>query len=104
MNKISGVIITFNEERKIGRCIGSIHDIVDEVVVVDSLSTDSTEEICRSFEKVRFIKQPFLGYVHQKNFANNQATGDYILSLDGDEELDDVAREEVKKAPPIKDE
>jgi glycosyltransferase involved in cell wall biosynthesis len=97
MNTISVVIITLNEEDKIGRCISSVHDIVDEVVVVDSYSTDRTEEVCRSFDKVVFIKQKFLGYIEQKNFAKDQAKGNFILSLDADEALDADAREELKK-------
>jgi glycosyltransferase involved in cell wall biosynthesis len=97
MNTISAVIITLNEEDKIGRCMSSVHDIVDEIIVVDSYSTDRTEEICRSFNKVVFIKQKFLGYIEQKNFAKDQAKSDFILSLDADEALDAEAREELKK-------
>jgi glycosyltransferase involved in cell wall biosynthesis len=97
MNTISVVIITLNEEDKIGRCISSVHDIADEVIVVDSYSTDRTEEICRSFDKVVFIGQKFLGYIEQKNFAKDQAKSDFILSLDADEALDAEAREELKK-------
>lgn len=93
MTKISGVVITFNEERNIGRCLESLKDVADELVVIDSLSTDRTEEICRQY-KVRFIKQPFLGYVDQKAFAVRQAQYDFVLSLDADEALS----EELKKS------
>ena len=88
---ITAVIITHNEERNILRCLNSVHDVVDEVVVVDSLSTDNTEAICRKFG-VRFVKQQWLGYSEQKNFANSLASNDWILSIDADEELSDELR------------
>ncbi|MBQ0735759.1 glycosyltransferase family 2 protein [Aquimarina celericrescens] len=86
MIKLSGVIITYNEERKIETCLTSLKDVVDEIVVVDSFSTDKTEEICGKFG-VKFIKQKFLGYKEQKNFAITQASYSHIISLDGDEAL-----------------
>lgn len=86
MIKLSGVIITFNEERNIEHCLQSLIDVVDEIVVVDSYSTDATKSICASFP-VKFIEQKFLGYIEQKNFALEQASNDYIISLDGDEAL-----------------
>ncbi|GAA3509385.1 glycosyltransferase family 2 protein [Aquimarina addita] len=86
MIKLSGVIITYNEERKIQECLASLVDVVDEIVVVDSYSTDRTEEICKQFD-VKFVKQEFLGYLEQKNFAITQASHDHIVSLDGDEAL-----------------
>ena len=84
--KISAVIITFNEEANIRRCLHSLRDIADEIVVVDSFSTDRTESICSEFG-VRFIKNPFVGHIEQKNFAMDQAAHDLVLSLDADEEL-----------------
>ena len=86
--QISGVIITFNEEEHLEKCLSSLVPIVDEIVVVDSFSTDRTEEICKKF-KVRFIQNKFEGYIEQKNFALSLATYDYVLSLDGDEALSD---------------
>ncbi|GAA0872240.1 glycosyltransferase family 2 protein [Gangjinia marincola] len=86
MVKLSAVIITFNEERKIRDCLISLIDVADEIVVVDSYSTDQTKAICQSFN-VRFIEQTFLGYKEQKNFAVEQASHSYIISLDGDEAL-----------------
>ena len=96
MIKLSVVIITFNEERNIGRCLESVKNIADEMLVVDSLSTDKTREICESFN-VRFVSQKFLGYVEQKNFAMNLATNDYILSLDADEALSNELSDEILK-------
>ncbi|MDR1671946.1 MAG: glycosyltransferase family 2 protein [Bacteroidales bacterium] len=86
MEKISAVIITFNEERNIVRCLQSLQGIVDEIVVVDSGSTDCTEALCRPFG-VRFILHPFEGHIQQKNFAVKQASTQYVLSLDADEAL-----------------
>lgn len=89
MLPLSAVIITFNEERHIARCIDSLREVADEIVVVDSLSTDRTREIC--LEKgVRFVSHAFEGYVAQKNFAVSQATNEHVLSVDADEILSDV--------------
>ncbi len=84
--KISVVIITLNEERDIKRCLDSVQSIADEIVVVDSFSTDKTKEICESYS-VKFIENRFEGHIQQKNFAKNQAKYDYVLSLDADEAL-----------------
>ncbi|RLD58345.1 MAG: glycosyltransferase family 2 protein, partial [Bacteroidetes bacterium] len=89
--QISAVIITYNEERNIGRCLDSLSDVADEIVVVDSYSSDRTEEICRSYNAV-FIKHKFTGHIQQKNWAILQASSPYILSLDADE----VLSEELK--------
>lgn len=94
MIKLSGVIITFNEERNIERCLKSLQHVVDEIVVVDSYSTDNTKQICLEYN-VRFIEQSFLGYIEQKNFALNQATHDYIVSLDGDEVLSEELQDSI---------
>jgi glycosyltransferase involved in cell wall biosynthesis len=91
MTKLSATIITFNEDANIGRCLQSLQDVADEIVVVDSLSTDRTREICRSFG-VRFIEHPFPGYIEQKNFALAQASHPYVLSLDADESLSEALR------------
>lgn len=94
MIKISGVIITYNEEKFIENCLLSIRDIVDEIVVVDSFSIDKTEEICKKYN-VKFIKNKFLGFTTQKNFASEQAENDIILSLDADEELSEELKKEI---------
>lgn len=93
MVRISAIVITFNEERKIGRCIDSLLAVSDEVIVVDSYSTDSTGEICRS-RGVRFVEHVFQGHIEQKNFALSLATHEYVLSLDADEYLS----EELKRS------
>jgi glycosyltransferase involved in cell wall biosynthesis len=94
MPKISAVIISFNEEEYIGRCLESLEEIADEIIVVDSFSTDRTEEICRKYN-VRFIKHEFEGYRDQKNYALSLASNRYVLSLDADEALSQKLRESV---------
>lgn len=96
MVKISAVIITFNEEKNIERCIRSVQRVADEVLVVDSYSTDRTESICRNLG-VRFILHKFEGYRDQKNYAISQATSDFILSLDADEALSVELEQEILK-------
>ncbi len=96
MIKLSAVIITFNEEKNIERCLQSLQGVVDEIVVVDSFSTDSTEEICKKYN-VRFIKHPFEGYIEQKNWATQQAKNDYVLSLDADEALSEELKKSILK-------
>ncbi len=86
MTAISAVIITQNEERNIGRCLTSLHKVADEIIVVDSGSTDNTESICKKYG-VRFVHHPWEGYSGQKNYANSLATQPWILSIDADEEL-----------------
>jgi glycosyltransferase involved in cell wall biosynthesis len=96
-NGLSAVIITYNEERNIERCLASLVGVADEILVVDSFSTDKTEEICRRFN-VRFICNAFGGHIEQKNFAASQAANDYVLSLDADEALTDDLRDSILKA------
>jgi glycosyltransferase involved in cell wall biosynthesis len=98
---ISAVIITFNEDGNIERCLTSLNDIVDEIVVVDSYSTDKTAEICKTFG-VKFIQNSFEGHIQQKNFAISCASFDWILSLDADEALSETLRNsiiQIKKQP-----
>jgi len=96
MPKLSVVIITFNEERNIGRCLESVKDIADEIVVVDSFSTDKTREICESYG-VKFIEHTFEGHIKQKNFAISQANYTHQLSLDADEALSEKLKAEILK-------
>lgn len=91
---VSAVVITFNEEKNIDRCLLSLKDLVDEIVVVDSFSTDRTAEICARYG-VKWIQHPFEGHIQQKNRALDQATYDIILSLDADEALDETLRQSI---------
>lgn len=92
--KLSAVIITFNEERNIERCLLSIKDIADEIVVVDSFSTDTTEQICKQYG-VKFVQHKFEGHIEQKNWAITQASFPYILSLDADEAPDEELKRQI---------
>jgi glycosyltransferase involved in cell wall biosynthesis len=92
--QISAVIITFNEERNIARCLSSLKEVVEEILVVDSYSTDKTVSICKEFG-VSFIQHPFEGHIEQKNYAMEQAQFDWVLSLDADEALSPEARDAV---------
>ncbi len=94
MIQLSVVIITFNEEKNIGRCLDSVKDIADDVVVVDSFSTDSTEAICSS-KGVRFVQHKFEGHIEQKNWAISQVKFPHILSLDADESLSDELKKNI---------
>ncbi len=85
--KISATIITFNEEKNIQRCLESLEGIVEEVIIVDSFSTDNTKEICEKFN-IKFYEREFIGYSNQKNWAIEKAKYDIILSIDADEVLD----------------
>jgi len=94
--KISAVIITYNEERNIARCIDSLKPVADEIIIVDCFSEDNTKKIC--LEKgVSFYENEFLGFAHQKNFAAQLAKHEYILSLDADEYLSSELVQSIRK-------
>jgi len=88
---ISAIIITLNEERNIGRCLESLQGIADEIIVVDSHSTDRTRQIAEA-HGARVIERDWEGYSATKNRANADANHAYILSLDADEALDNTLR------------
>ncbi len=90
-NNISAVIITYNEERNIARCIDSLYGIADEIIVLDSYSSDATEKICRE-KGIIFLQASWQGYSQTKNLANAKAKFDHILSIDADEALSDQLR------------
>ena len=94
--QLSVVIITFNEEKNIARCLDSVKEIADDIVVVDSFSTDKTKLICIE-KKVRFVEHKFEGHIEQKNWALTQAKYQYVLSLDADEALTPGLQDEIKK-------
>ncbi|MEM9022374.1 MAG: glycosyltransferase family 2 protein [Bacteroidota bacterium] len=99
MATISGVIITFNEEANIGRCLDSLQPVVDELIVVDSFSTDNTRAICEA-RGATFLEHPFEGHIQQKNYAWEQANSAYILSLDADEALSEALKASLLAAKP----
>ncbi len=97
MNKLSVVIITLNEEARLPGLLDAVA-WADEILVVDSGSTDRTREICGRYPNCRFIEQPFQGYGPQKRFAVSQATHDWVLSLDADEVPDRTLQEAMRSA------
>ena len=96
MAKISACIISYNEEQKIEDCLKSLEGVVDEIIVVDSLSTDKTKEIIKKYTD-KIYDQKFLGHVEQKNLAVEKAGNDWILSLDCDERLTDELKKSILK-------
>ncbi len=92
--KFSVVVITHNEEKNIARCLSSVKNSTDDIVVVDSFSTDSTQQIAEQFG-VRFIQQAWQGYAKTKNKANEHARYDWVLSLDADEALSLALKTEI---------
>lgn len=93
--KISAVIITYNEENNIDRCLESLTAVADEIVVVDSYSTDNTEKICRRVG-VKFMQHRFGGHIEQKNYALGCAEYDHVLSLDADEVLSEELMQSIR--------
>ena len=96
MQPLSVVIITFNEARNIERAIQSVSELSDDIIIVDSFSTDNTAEICGKYS-VNFVQRKWSGYSEQKNYANSLAKYEYILSLDADEALDEQLQKEISK-------
>jgi glycosyltransferase involved in cell wall biosynthesis len=96
MRPLSVVIITYNEERNIGRCLASVRAVADDVVVLDSFSSDRTEAIVRE-HGARFVQHAFDGHIEQKNRAITHAAYPFVLSLDADEALDERLVEAIRK-------
>jgi glycosyltransferase involved in cell wall biosynthesis len=94
---LSVVIITFNEEKNIERCLLSVKEVADEIVVLDSFSTDKTPQICEKHQ-VKFFQHAFDGHIQQKNRAITYAANPHVLSLDADEALDETLIDSIKKA------
>lgn len=94
---LSVVIITFNEEANIARCLEAARAIADELLVIDSFSTDGTVAICQKLG-ARVLQHVFEGYVEQKNYATSQARHEHVLQLDADEVLTDELRQSIQQA------
>jgi len=92
---ISALIITFNEEKNIRRCINSLRPVADEIIVVDSFSKDNTRRICEE-EGVTFVEHAFEGHIQQKNHAITLASNEFVLSLDADEFLSEELIHSIK--------
>lgn len=99
--KISACVTTFNEEHNIRRCLESVR-WCDEIVVVDSFSTDRTVEICREYTP-RVYQHPWQGYIGQKNYIRSLASHEWILFVDADEEVSPELREEIQRELAVND-
>jgi glycosyltransferase involved in cell wall biosynthesis len=95
--RISLIVITRNEEELIGQCLKSAAAFCDELIVVDSFSTDRTVEIARGLG-ARVFQRPFEGYIAQKQFALEQAGGEWVFSLDADEQATWELGSEIRAA------
>ena len=92
--KITGLIITFNEEKNIQEIIDNF-SICDEIIVVDSFSSDQTVEIAKQNLKVKVIQHRFEDFTKQRNIALDAATNDWVLFLDGDERIPTELQQEI---------
>lgn len=92
--KVSGLMITYNEEKNI-REVLECFDFCDEIVIVDSFSTDKTLEIAQTFPNVKIIPNTFEDFTKQRNLALDTAKNDWILFLDGDERITPELRQEI---------
>ncbi len=92
---ISALVTTYNEERHIADCLASL-DWCDEVLVVDSFSTDRTPEIVRGCERARFVQRTYYGSASQKNWAMDQTRNEWVLILDADERCTPELRAEIE--------
>jgi glycosyltransferase involved in cell wall biosynthesis len=91
---ISAVIITYNEERNIERCLRSLEGVADEIVVLDSFSEDARQDLCRK-AGAKVFQHAFDGHIEQKNRAITYASNPHVLSLDADEALDPELKESI---------
>lgn len=95
---LSLAIITYNEEENIVRLLDSLIGIADEIIIVDSFSTDRTKEICnQKYPQVKFFEKKFNGYGEQKSYALNLCSHDWVLFLDADEVPDEKLRNSIRK-------
>lgn len=100
MSHISATIITRNEEATIGECLRSLQGVADEIIVIDSFSTDRTVEICRA-AGCMVRQRRFAGYGAQRQYATSLATHRYVLTIDADEVLSPSLRDTLMR---LKDE
>ena len=94
--KVTALVITFNEVGYIEKCIESV-SFADEIIVVDSYSTDGTYEYLLNHPKVKVIQNPFKNFTAQKSFTLKQASNDWVLFLDADEVVSEDLQNEIKE-------
>jgi len=94
--KLSAAIITLNEEKNLQRTLPSIKNLVDEIIIIDSGSTDKTKEVAENFG-VKFMYNQWAGYGEQRNFAFSQCSGEWILCIDADEVVSPILANKIKE-------
>ena len=92
--KLSVVVITLNEAENIGRCLDSVKSIADEMLIVDSFSTDATLEIAKN-RGARIVQNKFEGFIQQREFCVKQCQFEHVLALDADEWLSPELQKEI---------
>ncbi len=97
MTKISAIILTYNEEENIKEVIETV-DFADEIIILDSISTDKTKQIALENKNIQFYERKFDNYTSQRNYALELAKNDWILFLDADERIVPKLKEEIKKS------
>jgi glycosyltransferase involved in cell wall biosynthesis len=95
VKRLSVTVIAWNEEARLRDCLESV-SWADEIIVIDAESTDKTAQLAREFTDKVWVR-PWPGFAIQKNFALEQATGDWILSLDADERVSPELRERIRR-------
>src|SRR5438094_7047116 len=95
---ISVLVLTWNDEIQIGDCLTSIRDLTDDIIIIDSYSTDRTLDICRAYG-AKIFQNPFVNQANQFNWAidNVPIKHDWILRLDSDELVPDPLKEELRR-------
>ena len=98
MNKLSVIILTYNEEKHLARCLESVKQIADEIIVVDSFSTDTTKEIAERYG-AKFVQHEYENQAQQFNWAIEDmgVSGDWILRIDADEYLTPELAKEIRE-------
>jgi glycosyltransferase involved in cell wall biosynthesis len=96
VNRFSVCLVAQNEQENLPRCLRSVQNLADEIVVVDGGSTDRTREVALEFGSKVFTR-PFTNHADQKNYASSLATNDWIFLLDADEELSEELQESVRQ-------
>jgi glycosyltransferase involved in cell wall biosynthesis len=96
MDTLSVILITYNEEKHIGKCLDSIMSVADEIIIVDSFSNDATIDICKHYP-TKVIQNKFFDFSSQRNLAMSLASKSYLLFIDADEVLSEELADEISK-------
>jgi glycosyltransferase involved in cell wall biosynthesis len=94
---LTAIVLTFNEEKHIRRCIDKLYELCDRIVIVDSFSTDKTTEIAKSYSKVSIFQNPWVNHSSQLNWAisNSNITTDWVIRVDADEYVDEKLKQNL---------